>query len=203
MADLTTLASVREHLQISDAADTDQDALINTLIDAASAKIADYAQREFASDAVGEVSRDFRYNGRGVLSLAPYDLRTLTSVKIDVDGANPVPLTLTADDYRTLPLSKRDGVWHSLQLRGLDVASRSSDTTYENFRVVRVTGTWGYPTIPAAVKSACNITVAYWLRETSQWMGTAMGSDDTDITRRAALPPIVKQMLDPYRKRAI
>lgn len=203
MANLTILASVREHLQISDATDTDQDDLIETLIAAASAKIADYAQREFASDASGTVSRDFRYNGRGVLSLAPYDLRTLTSVQIDVDGASPTPLTLTADEYRALPLSKRDGVWHTLHLRGHSVASPTSDTDHPVFRVVRVAGVWGMPAVPAPVETAANVTVAYWLRETSQWMGSALAQDAGMDAARMALPPLVKQLLDPYRKRSV
>lgn len=203
MADLTTLASVRRHAQISDDADTDQDELFNDLIPAVSDAIMEYAQREFASDAEGSTSRDFRYDGRGVLSLSPFDLRTLTSVQIDVDGANPVPITLDADDYRLMPLHKKDGVWHTLHLRNHAVPPSSSSTDYPVFRVVRVTGEWGYPEVPSKVERAANITTLWWARETSQYMGTALGDDASMMAGRLALPPIVKQMLDPYRKRAV
>jgi hypothetical protein len=200
--DLTTLAQVREHMQISDASDTAQDALIGDLITVASDALMRYAQREFKTTASAGTARDFRYDGRGVLSLAPFDLQTLTSVQIDYEGVTPSPTTLTADDYRLHPLDKRDGVWNRLHLRGFKVA-RSEGAVHPEYRVVRVTGNWGFPTVPTTVERATIIMVAYMLRNTSQWMGDEFGVDASLDAARASIPPICKRLVDPFRTRAV
>lgn len=203
MADLTDTASVREHLQITDATDTTQNALIATLITAASTAIHSYCQREFATDAgTGSVARKFRYNGNGVLPLAPWDARSITSVVIDTDGTNPDNITLTADEYRALPLGATHGVYHTLHIRGRGVSSGSS-TPWPTYRQVTVTGTWGFASVPAPVELACILTVAYWLRETSQHVGQVFGEETSFDAARASIPAIAKRLLDPYRVRGV
>lgn len=199
--DLTTLANVRAHMQISDATDTTQDTLISSLITAASVALSEYAQREFNSAAAAETARDFRYDGRGVMSLAPYDLNTIDSVQIDVDGASPSPTTLTADDYRAMPIGKPNGVWHSMHLRGFTVGESTSAAKYPTFRVVRITGDWGFPSVPAPVERACILTVVWMLTHSSQHMGDEFGMNVPFTGERLAIPGAAKRLLDPYRRR--
>lgn len=200
--DLTTLEQVREHLQISDATDTSQDDLIADLITVASDALMRYAQREFKTTASNGTARDFRYDGRGVLSLAPFDLNSVDSIQIDYEGVSPSPTTLTADDYRLHPLDARDGVYNRIHLLGYRV-KRIEGGVHPEYRVVRVTGDWGFPSVPKPVERATIIMVAYMLRNTSQWMGDEFGVDATLDAARVSVPGICKRLLDPYRTRAV
>ena len=186
--DLTTKAEVKEHLGIA-ASNTDHDDLLDDLVTAASDAIMRYAQREFVTTTAGSTARDFRYNGRGFLNLAPWDLRSVESVVIDVDGVSPDSTTLDADDYRLMPVHKPDGVYTHLQLRGFEISESSSHARYEPFRVVRVTSsTWGFASVPKPVERACIITVAWLKRSTGDMMGDEMGIDAPFTGDRLAIP---------------
>lgn len=197
---LTTLASFRQHAQISDPTDTEQDALIETLISSVSHAIIVYTNREFVSAGSSEIARSFRYDGRGVLDLAPYDARSVSQVCIDTD--TDTPTTLTASQYRLAPLPNVDGVYTHLHLRGVRVPISTTEN-YPVYRVVEVTGLWGFATIPPNVKLAANISIQYLLRTTSQFM-----SDEFDGTAglagaRMVLPGAARDLLSPYRRRAV
>lgn len=197
---LTTLAAFREHAQISDATDTAQDALITTLISSVSHAIIVYTNREFVSAGSSPIARSFRYNGGGVLDLAPYDARSVTQVRIDTDLDHPV--TLMSDQYRLAPLPASDGVYTHLHLRGVSVGPTTVED-YPVYRVVEVTGLWGFAAIPPNVKLAANVAIQYLLRTTSQFM-----SDEFDTTAglagaRLMLPGAARDLLAPYRRRAV
>lgn len=196
---LTDLEKFREHAQISDATDTAQDALIETLIHSVSHAIMVYTNREFVPPGSSPVARTFRYNGGGVLDLAPYDLRSATQIRVDTDTANPT--TLSSDNYRLAPLPNADGVYTVIHLRGVTVGPTTTET-FPVYRVVEVTGVWGFEEVPPNVELAANITVQYVLRTTSQYM-----SDEFDTTAglagaRVVIPGAARDLLAPYRRRA-
>ena len=196
---LTTLESFREHAQISDATDTAQDALIETLIDSVSHAIQIYTSREFVPPDPATKARSFRFNGGGVLDLSPYDVRTVTQVRVDTDTSNPT--TLTSDEYRLMPLPAPDGVYQQLHLRSVRVGPTTTEQ-FPVFRVVEVTGTWGFAAVPKNVELAANITIQYILRTTSQFM-----SDEFETTAglsgaRVMIPGAARDLLAPYRRRA-
>lgn len=205
--DLCTVAQVRAHEQISDATDTTQDALIQSLITDASVAIMRYVPVNFIetdgdnSDGAG-VARDFRYDGGGVLPLGRHALQSLDSMVIDVDGASPVTTTLDADDYRLMPLGKTDGVWREVHLRGFGVPGKSAARAWPTFRVVRITGDWGFPEVPEPVQRACVLTVLFMLRGTSQFAGAEFGGIDMPGNDRVGIPGAAKRLLDPWRRRA-
>jgi hypothetical protein len=206
--DLCTLAQVRLHEQISNAEDEAQDELIQELITSSSVSLMEYAQCNFVEvdgdeeDGAG-VARDFRYDGRGVMMFGRHALRTLASMQIDVDGASPDPTTLTASDYRLQPVSKRDGVWRGVHLRGFPVAPESGARDWPSYRVVRVTGDWGFAAIPTPVERACILTTLFMLRGTSQFAGAEFGGDAMPGNDRVAIPGSARRLLDPWRRRAI
>jgi hypothetical protein len=196
---LTSLASFREHAQISDATDTAQDALIETLIDSVSHAILIYTSREFVPPGTQPVARSFRYNGGGVLELSPYDLRSVTQVRVDTDTNNP--RTLDASEYRLAPLPAPDGVYQQLHLRTVRVGPTTTEQ-FPVYRVVEVTGVWGFQAVPKNVELAANITLQYVLRTTSQFM-----SDEFDQTAglagaRVIIPGAARDLLASYRRRA-
>ena len=199
--DLTTLAQVREHQQQTDATNTSQDGVISDLITVASDLIIRYCQREFAPNGGSTPSaRFYRYDGNGVLTLAPDDARSVTQVRIDTDTTSPT--TLTADtDYKLWPTRARDGVYTHLHLYGFTTAPAVTSAA-PSYREVEVTGTWGWASVPVAVERACIILTLELLSRTSSFragdfddLGSPMGG--------AAIPLHVRTMLSSYRRRSV
>ncbi len=158
--DLTTLAAVRAEQQ-KPADNTDQDAIIATLITQASRSIMDHCSREFAPITTG-AARVFELNrhDEGWLALTPYDLASLTSIQIDTDS--PTPVTLTPAEYRLYPKNTPEATYRAIRLAPFLLVAPSIRFA---FREVTVTGNWGFPTIPETVERACIVTVSEWLRE--------------------------------------
>jgi len=199
--DLTTLADVRDYLQRPDDVDTEQDALISTLITIISREISRYTGQEFAP-AVSNASRKFVYRGGSLMLLAPYSLRSVTSIVFDTDGTSPGNQTITADQYRLFPREPQDGVYTHVEFRNLSPATRTSEIDYRPSREVTITGAWGYPAIPDDVEHACTLAVVFRLRNDSDYRSQGGGED---IGRYGAvqLPTLVKQILEPYRIRSV
>ena len=193
--DLTTLAQVREHQQRTDTTNTTQDALITDLITVASEMIMEYTQREFApSTGSTEETRIYRYDGRGILSLAPDDARTVTSVRIDTDTDNPT--TLDASEYRLWPTRSKHGVYSHLHITGYGI--QTSDGSTPNYRVMEVTGTFGWGSVPSPVERACILLVMEILRRTSDWKNNDL--DGFTPGGGVAIPLHVRTMLSPYKR---
>lgn len=193
-SDLTTVADVREYLQLP-TAQTDQNLFIQTLITQASIAIMRYAQREFAP-AVTATARKFPYARGGVINLAPYDLRTVTSIEIDTDTDDET--ALTTDDYRLLPVTSPDGTYTSVQIRGYSLGPDSSLTDYDRYREVTITGNWGFSAVPTDVKLAANIMVGWLLRQHSSMPGVGV-ENLGDRFGPVMWPSSVRQLLDHYR----
>ena len=198
--DLTTLASVREFLRLSDATQTDMDALITTLITQASDAIKDYCGREFAAQSTASQTRVFEYRGGGLLWFAPYDLQTCTSVAIDSHTSTPITLTLN-EDYYLKPRNKDSGVWEALELVGYEPATRSSATVRRPWREVSIVGVWGFATVPDAVKLAANERVGWLYRQHSAVPGNDLAGQG-DRFGAVLMPSSVMALLSRYRVQA-
>ena len=192
-AALCTIADVREFMQ-KPATDEAQDPLIESLILRASAAIMNWTQREFAPATAG-LARTFTYRGGGVLDLAPYELRSATSVVLDYGGASP--LTLTADTDYTLDDPAVDGVYSQVWLPNHDVTDTPGKRTV---RRVQITGNWGWSTVPADVEHWCIVTVVTWLRRDVAAFSTTFRLDEERVERPEALPSAVRAGLRHYRR---
>lgn len=195
-SDLCTVADVRARLQ-KPTGDVGQDAIMETLITAASKVISNYCNRQFISEGTSTTSHVYsvRLNGyrRGYVDLVPYDARTVTQVKLDTDQTSPT--TLTTEEYRLLPKSQAgDGVYSYMLLQpfGLTGSMRWPE------REVTVTGTWGFLEVPADVNEAAVETVALWLRRDVSAFTTTYVLDEGRVERPEALPAQVRAMLSNY-----
>lgn len=195
--DLTTLASYREYSAVSGAAATALEDRIESIITVASEAIMQFCQQEFAP-VTASAARQFEYRGGGVLSLAPYSLRSVTSVAIDTDTDGPT--TLAATQYRLAPIPARNGVYTTLHMIGIGVQPALAESS-PRLRVVTVTGAWGYATIPGPVREACNMAVGYILRTMSQHQGDEFDGGSAGWGGSAVLlPGNAKRLLAPYRR---
>jgi hypothetical protein len=64
---------------------------------------------------------------------------------------------------------------------------------------ITVTGTWGWPQLPAAVKQACRLQVARVFKRQDSPLGVA-GFGEFGVVRVTQLDPDVKAMLAAYRR---
>lgn len=194
--DLTTVAKVNAYLQQTD---TTQDALEQVLITAASRLMMRDFEREWAPTATAatrtfEVEIDER---GGTLNLAPYDLRTLTTLKIDTD--TPTPITLSSDEYRLRPVPNPLGVYDRIAVKPLTRIARRVEWPR---RQMTVLGDWGFATIPEEVEFWCNVQVGAWL----PGFRSARPLSELDVdaiesrTRAAGLSSSVRWGLQHYRR---
>jgi hypothetical protein len=182
---LTTRAKVREHLQIPDDGDASTDDLIDALVVAVSEHVTRYCDREFMSQGGTPITRTFLHYGSGLLNLAPYDAREVSTVKLR-------GVELAADDWEAWPIPQRDGVISHLLVP--DTGRRET---------VEVTGLWGWPAVPSPVERAVTVGVAYMLRTSSQWMSNEYDVDAGMNGARVVLPGAARALLGPYKRRAI
>lgn len=139
MAELTTLAKVKEYLGIPDAT-TDDDALLTRLVTAASDYIETLLNRSFASAQYVQTENG---NGRDTIVAADYPVRSVTSLTID-GRAIPEATSPTAAGYQF----DEDGFY----LRGY--------TFTRGVRNVVITYAAGYDTTPPAVEDVAITLVA-------------------------------------------
>ena len=194
-ADLCTVEEVRDFLQ-KPVADTNQDQILGSLITRASYAIMRFCEREFAPAGSVGVTRTFQIGyGDEWLSLAPYDLQTVTLVQVDTDTT---AYTLSTDEYRLDPPGKPQSVYTSIRLRPLSVST--SGRQLWPTRQVQITGTWGFPSVPDDVKHACVVTVATWFRRDAASFSSVFRLDEGAVERPEALPSAVKGVLTPWRR---
>ena len=163
--DLCTLANVREHMGLP-ASDTSFDTKIQTAITGASQAIMDAVEREFAPATLSEartISLDptRRINGSVLLDLCPYDLRSVSSFKLNPEDS---PTTLADEtDYMLWPVDTPQGVYTSVRLSNAQAYSSTLYSRY-GFAQVEITGAWGFASVPTPVRDACVLTVASAMR---------------------------------------
>lgn len=160
--DLCSLADVRASLEIP-TADTNRDTLIQTLITAASEAIMNETDREFAP-ATASATRRFRLDDLS-LNLAPYDLRTVTTLTLNPETSSPINLNATTD-YQPLPIGSPSGTFTSVRFSSLLTALYASQTVFSfGYALCDINGAWGFSSVPLDVNRACVITVGAWLRK--------------------------------------
>ncbi len=200
-AALTTLEEVRSQLSLDDDV-VDHDPLLQMLLERATDAIQRHTGCEFVSvahdDQLDEdgnpaptpVGRRVLYHG-GTLQLAPWEAREVTSIVIDPDADEPTTLATTG--YRTIPFASVDGVVRAIDMLG------AYGTTLPAPRVVEITALWGWPSVPPAVKQACEATVIHWYRVHAQHQRS--GGDDVDRYGPVAFPTMARWLLEPFRLR--
>lgn len=193
---LVTLDQIREHALLQEAQDA-QDDLLESLASRASVQVERYTQRQFTKQTNGG-DKTYRYEGGGMLSLVPYDARTITTVKID-------DVELGATRWQALPVGKPDGVFTDVELRGVSPTPKASGHDYDPSRVVTVTGTWGFDSVPDDVEEAVILTVLHlWRHFAAAYTASGIGSEqDVQTDGRRALPFAAVEMLRPYRRAVV
>jgi len=183
MADLLTLAEYRAAAGI-DATDTRDDAKFSVWLPMVSAAIRNFTERDFGAPIVTE-SRTYEYDGSGFLDID--DASEITAVSVTYPLSES-PTFLDEWSWAAKPPRRDDApVYYYLELyggsvfgspemgftRNLDVYAREYTGHVRTSRMT-VTGTWGWPVVPADVKMAAVWTLQEWMARPS---GDALTSE--------------------------
>jgi hypothetical protein len=190
-----TLAEFKSAIGITDSTD---DTPLQSVLDATDALIDNYTDRK---QGFGTATETRYYNADTYQYVLVDDLVSVTTLTTDDNGDGTYPTTWVAGtDYNLAPGNAALDGWPYTEL---DV----SVTYPKNFpkgvyRGVKVTGVFGWPTVPNAVKQAAIIQAsAVWSSRTSPF-GIIGSADLGGILRQTrALHPEAQVLLDAYRRR--
>jgi hypothetical protein len=192
---LTSLDNARLWVFRGETTTTSQDNLLTLLINTKSEAIRDWTQREFTTSTQ---TRTFDYDGSGYMSLAPYELRTATSITVTED--NGTSTVLTASDYRLDPPGKTQ---QSTYLN-LEIDPQLFPTSEPFGLEVAIAGDWGMAAVPAAAEEACLVAVDDGFRNPGGFSSFAVGpysaGEDISLPGRplSGLPPRSRSLLRPF-----
>lgn len=174
--------------------------LIARLINSASDEIYNFTDREFHSvtkdywDSASDTEvRQFDVGwyglGKNVLEIG--DLMEQPTEVVITDKYGEVTATLITTDYDLFPKIRQRGFPY--QFIRLLRHRLSHDS------IVEITGKWGWPIIPEAVRNSCIETVSLWYDQINLHSQTV----ETDLIQgqpRRNLPPSVRESLSAYRR---
>jgi hypothetical protein len=207
--DLCSLSDVRAELELP-AADTTRDTLIGTIITGVSRALHTYAQREFKTETSGSTTRRFMVpNLAYSVDLAPYDLRSVTSVVIHPETSTSTTLTATTE-YQLHPITLVD-TYQTIRVSPWVASMHVGDTPRRfGYTLVDVTSTtWGFASVPDDVKRAAIIATAANLDRRLDAYDTGAGDlVVTDLGLQPArtptffIPTAALALVGPYRRNA-
>jgi hypothetical protein len=191
-----TLAEFKSSIGITDSTD---DTPLQSVLDAADQLINNYVDTKVG---FGQTASQTRYYTADRFDFVLTDpIVSVSQLATDVNGDGTYSQVWTSNDYILAP---RNAALDSRPYTEIDT-SPFSNADY-NFPVgyleVKVTGVFGWPSVPAAVKQAALIQAgAIWSSRTAPF--GVIGSQDLGGVLRmsAALHPEARILLEPYRLR--
>jgi hypothetical protein len=203
--DLCTLADVRQALELP-TADTTRDALIESLISDLSRAIIREYDREFAPAA--SATRRFTVPaGSLYLDLAPYDLRSVTSLSVNPEASGGGTALTATTDYQLMPVVIQQGTYEGVRFSSRVTSLHTSQTAQDyGYTLVSINGAWGFATVPEDVKRACVIAVQSALRRDLTELAIAGIDEPQSIAPEGpathAIPAASRRLLAPFRRTA-
>ena len=190
-----TLAEFKSAIGITDSTD---DTPLQSVLDATDALIDNYTDRK---QGFGTATETRYYNADAWQYVLVDDLVSVTTLTTDDNGDGTYPTTWVAGtDYNLAPGNAALDGWPYTEL---DVSvSYPKNFPKGVYRGVKVTGVFGWPAVPNAVKQAAIIQAsAVWSSRTSPF-GIIGSADLGGILRQTrALHPEAQVLLDAYRRR--
>lgn len=189
MADYTTADLVKGRLDIEDTID---DAIITSVVTAASRVIDEMCGRSF--QAVTET----RYFSAGCsYEVDIDDLTTLTTLQTDSDGDRTYEDTWATTDYDLEPYNAAAKSWPYTKLTITPIGQYAFPTVRKG---IKITGVWGWPTVPSAVEEAATLLAIRWFKRKDAPFGIAGVNELGQVQMMGSSDPDVKAMLASYRK---
>jgi len=185
-----TLLDVKNALRITDSLD---DGLLETAIESASRMVDGFTARNFTN--AGTAVRNFA--ATDAINLIIDDAITVTEVA-STDEIGDTYTIWDVTDYQLEPLNgAADGLYSPFT--GIRAVNDYLWPVVDQQALVRITGTWGWPAIPSAVKQACIIQSSRLFKRLDSPLGVLGMGDMGAIRVSRFLDSDVEQLLMPYR----
>lgn len=189
MADYTTKALVKARLDITDTID---DTMIDSVITAASRSVDKFCNRLFSP---ATEARYFTAMCGTYLDID--DITTVTTIETDADGDRTYEDTWSATDFDLEPYNAAAYGEAYTQLHTTPTGLYTFPTGRKG---VKITGVWGWSSIPAPVSEATILLTVRWFKRKDSPFGIAGTNELGQVQMMATRDPDVKAMLEPYRK---
>ena len=193
----TTLEEVKAALRITDDID---DPLLELAIESASREIDGYCERVFYSQ--GTATK--LYRAEDSFRVFIDDLDQITTLETSSDGRS-FQITWDETDYQLEPVnSTRGGTpWPFTSISAIGrylfpIWHPRHPDAYE--ATVRVTGVWGWPSVPTAVRQAAVLLAIRQFKRYDSPLGIAGGFGDMGAMRVVKVDPDVEALIQPFRK---
>lgn len=185
-----TLAEVKASLRISDSVD---DSLLETAIESASRLIDGYAGRYFYN--AGSAVKVYAAQDDYITLIEDAQSVSLVETTNQVGGDY---VSWASTDWQLEPLNgKADGL--AMPYTNIRAVNRYTFPYFDRQALVRVTGVWGWATVPTAVKQATIIQASRIFKRLDSPLGVLSSPDLGFIRVGSRLDPDVAQLVDPYR----
>ena len=185
-----TLLDVKAALRITDSMD---DTLLETAIESASRMIDGFTARTFSN--AGTAVRNFA--ATDAINLIIDDAITVTKVE-STDEIGDTYTEWAATDYQLEPVNGRaDGLYYPYT--GIRAVNTYSWPVVDYQALVKITGTWGWASVPTAVKQATIIQSSRLFKRLDSPLGVLGMGDMGQIRVSRYLDPDVEQLVMPYR----
>ena len=187
-----TLADVKAALRLQDTVD---DVLLENSINSASRMIDQYCNRYFYSGQAGEVRY---YQANDGFTCWIDDAQTITEVKTASVDPTIYDTTWDVSDYQVLPINRiANGGYYPIT--ALTATDNYLFPVWADIALVKVTGTFGFPSIPEPIKFAAIIQASRLYKRLESPLGVA-GVSDIGIMRVGAnIDGDVAQLINPFR----
>lgn len=183
----TDLSTLKSRLDILD---TDDDSMLEGVIEGASRLIDGWCGRVFYEDAAQ--TKYFTADAIDMLFLHD-DLVSVTSLKTDEDGDRVYETTWATTDYDLDPVTGPPYTRITLAPGG----------TYgfpTHARAVQIIGTFGYSSVPHAIREACLLQAARLYKRSDAPFGIAGNAEVGELTTLPLIDPDVRQLVQQYRR---
>lgn len=191
-----SLAEFKSSIGVTDSVD---DTPLQSVLDAADQLINNYVDTKVGFGVTSSQTRYYTATRWDFVLTDP--IVTVTALATDINGDGTYSQAWTSNDYVLAP---RNAALDSRPYTEIDVSPFSGGTLNfpTGYLEVKVTGTFGWPSVPAAVKQAALIQAgAIWSSRTAPF--GVIGSQDLGGVLRmsSALHPEARVLLEPYRLR--
>lgn len=187
-----TLAEVKAALRLQDTVD---DVLLENSINSASRMIDQYCNRYFYSGQAGEVRY---YQANDGFNCWIDDAQAITEIKTSSTDPLIFDTTWEAGDYQLLPNNGRANGAYS-PYNAITATDNYLFPVWANMALVKVTGTFGWSSVPEPIKFAAIIQASRLYKRLESPLGVA-GVSDIGIMRVGAnIDGDVAQLINPFR----
>jgi hypothetical protein len=181
---------VKASLRITDNID---DSLLETAIESASRMIDGYTARTFSN--AGTATRNFA--ATDAINLIIDDAISV-SVVSSTDEVGDTYVVWGANDFQLEPLNSRsDGLY--MPYTGIRAVNTYTWPVVDQQALCRITGVWGWPSVPIAIKQATIIQSSRLYKRLDSPLGVAGFGDMGAIRVGRYLDPDVEQLAMPFK----